>query len=67
MEWIRCSDELPTKDGLYEVTNLPEASGSQGILQYDGYGFIHEGIYRPVDYWRNHTSTREKKYGKVNK
>jgi len=67
MDWIRCSDELPPRDGLYEVTNIPEVWGSQGILEYDGYGFRHEGSYRPVSYWRAYAATREKRYGKINK
>lgn len=66
MDWIKCADELPPCDGLYEVTNLPGMCGSQGFIEYDGYGFIHEGAYRPVSYWRSRIEKREKRYGKVN-
>jgi hypothetical protein len=62
MEWIKCSQELPPCDGLYEVSNQP-LEICQGIFEYDGIGFLHLGIYRPVSYWRDYKRL-EKKYGK---
>lgn len=68
MNWVNCDDELPPADGIYEVTNHPEfefvkAPCHIGVLSYDGFGFLYDGIYRPVQYWRHYLKP-EKKYGK---
>lgn len=65
MEWKCVDEELPPKDGLYEVTSSPH-SNFIGIAMYDGYGFKVEEIYRCVGYWRDY-GTKPKRYGKVNK
>jgi hypothetical protein len=62
-EWIRVTKELPPCDGLYEVSNHRH-SFAQGVCYYDGYGFLHDGTYRTLNFWRHHP-TLEKKYGKV--
>ena len=64
-EWINVNKELPKCDGMYEVTNLDHLELAQGILHYDGYGFLHLGIYRPVQFWRKPQNLIKKKYGKV--
>lgn len=69
-EWISVQDELPSKDGIYEITNHPEKEDDwckhnmTGTAFYDGYGFEYLGIYRNPLFWRKYTVT-EKKYGKI--
>jgi hypothetical protein len=58
-EWKKCSDELPSKDGFYYVTNQPN-SGISAIFQYDGYGFKEMGIYRPVNFWKDLEFTEQR-------
>ena len=67
-EWILCEDELPPKDGFFEVTNNPKhafypSSNLNGVIYYDGIGFLFAGAYRPVKYWREYKPI-EKRYGK---
>lgn len=70
MTWIKSSEELPEKDGCYEITNNPELENSLegvfhfGVAKYDGYGFKYLDIYRRPLYWRTITPL-EKKYGKI--
>jgi len=63
--WISVDDELPPKDGLYEVTNDNTLIQQQGIMQYDGIGFFLASAYKPVQYWRYYISNIKKRYGKV--
>ena len=64
MEWIDVEKELPPCDGMYEVTNLPSSPIAEGVLSYDGIGFLLDHAYRPVKFWRN-VNRIEKKYGKT--
>jgi hypothetical protein len=65
-EWKNCDEELPPCDGFYIVGITPKHDyGFE--LRYDGYGFIYEGIYRPVKFWRFvEQKTQIKRYGKIN-
>jgi len=64
--WFDSSEELPPCDGMYEVTNFSGSLRDWGIFEYNGYGFIYEGSFRPIKFWR-YIKKREKKYGKVEK
>ncbi len=60
-QWISCDQELPPKDGLYEVCSIP--GRDFGACIYDGFGFTYLGIYRDgVKYWRH--MEHKKRYGK---
>lgn len=63
-EWKSVNQELPMKDGYYEVTNKPNESVI-GIMWYDGHGFMHENIYRIPQFWKDHFP-KPKRYGKIN-
>lgn len=74
-DWVCTEHEMPPQDGYYEVTNNPEyeidwfkTHGTKSAmlqqLWYDGYGFIQDGIYRAVRYWRPCLESK-KRYGKV--
>lgn len=63
-EWISVDDELPPCDGHYEISNDKNLSLAQSVCFYDGHGFIYSGIYRPIEFWRPHT-TMPKRYGKI--
>lgn len=65
VDWFDVTKELPPEDGLYEVTNLP-IDGCDGIMEYDGYGFLHEGVYKNPRFWKPKL-LRIKRYGKINK
>lgn len=71
MNWIKSSEELPEKDGLYEITNYPNIENDKeigfhfGVAEYDGYGFKYENIYRRPLYWRA-IIPLQKRYGKLN-
>jgi hypothetical protein len=67
MTWIKCSDELPSEDGFYEICSHPDINLSLdgGIAFYDGIGFLICGIYRRPGFWRKFERL-EKKYGKIN-
>jgi len=62
--WKRCVDELPEKDGLYEVTNSRTSEFDIGICEYNGYGFIYDSHYVCPLFWRE-IKRKEKRYGKV--
>ena len=63
-KWINADEELPEKDGYYWVSNHPEKPFDFGTCQYDGFGFISDGIYRNVKYWAN-PKPMQKKYGNL--
>lgn len=63
LEWKNINEELPEHDGKYIVSNNPELD-SGVIMDYDGYGFLYSGAYRPVKFWRL-LASRIKKYGKI--
>ncbi len=69
MNWIKCSKELPSEDGTYEICNCPEKEDDPirremtATAYYDGYGFNFLGVYRQPKYWRKYEFL-EKKYGK---
>lgn len=68
--WISVKEELPPKDGIYEVTNHPDIENNWTnrnltiLATYDGYGFEYLGIYRFPRYWRKY-ELKEKRYGKL--
>lgn len=72
INWKSSEEELPEKDGTYEVSNFPEAE-NDGLRRemtstswYDGYGFQYLGVYREPKYWRDPPIFKEKRYGKQN-
>jgi hypothetical protein len=65
MTWIKCSEELPSEDGLYEVCNNNKSEDFIAICYYDGIGFKHLYYYITLPgYWRKHKPI-EKHYGKI--
>ena len=62
--WIKCSEELPPCDGVYEV--LTSFVGLK--CKYDGVNFLvssQDGVKIVYcEYWR-HIKPKEKRYGKV--
>jgi hypothetical protein len=72
--WIDCKQELPSVDGVYEISNdLPGKKKTTLWLAlppmnayYDGHGFLINGIYERPSYWRQALEkSLEKKYGKI--
>jgi hypothetical protein len=61
MKWICIIDELPPKDGQYLVTNNP-GSKISAIAEYDGYGFLDDGLYIQINFWKP-VDQQEKRYG----
>ncbi len=60
-EWIDCEKELPPCDGIYAVTNNPNTLFDLSYLEYDGYGFKHNGHYVIPDYWKERWPRYEEK------
>lgn len=72
MGWKCVDDQLPPFDGIYEITNHPQAEDDPynrliGTAYYDGLGFEYMGVYRSPRYWRGPRDTEKKKYGPVRK
>ena len=68
MTWIESEKELPSKDGMYEVSNHIDEGYTadypgKGICEYDGWGFKFQNTYRSPKYWRE-IPKRVKRYGK---
>jgi len=69
MMWIDVNEELPPRNGFYEVTNNPSGPDTfpnVGFAKYDGYGFLIDSIYREPSFWRVYkpSKQRERRYGK---
>lgn len=66
MNWINTEEELPPKDGQYEVTNNDHVEDIY-LAYYNGYWFyIGDIFYFMPTYWRPHQE-KKRRYGKVKK
>ncbi len=62
-EWFDINKELPPYDAYYEVTNNCLEMKDLGVCEYNGYGFIYDGVYKYPKFWRFFKLV-EKKYGR---
>ena len=64
--WILIEEELPPKDGIYEVTCYPGDLDpyDKTCMQYDGIGFSYISAYRNPKAWR-FIVEKQKRYGKL--
>ncbi len=61
--WRDIDVELPPKDGMYAISSGNfDNPFDVGIVEYDGFGFLFNGIYRKAKYWK-YIEIAEKRYG----